>query len=106
MPTLLASSALFRPRSSHTVMPQTLTAATEMTPTLTKVMEQNTALQLSLLSTASSPAPAAAARRRRRPQAQPALEALPPRLRLITDSVVVSAGLVLLRVPAATLARF
>jgi hypothetical protein len=105
MPTLLAFSARLRPRSSHTVMPQILTAATETTPTLTKATAQSTARRLSRLSTASSPAPVAAARRRRRPQARPALEALPPRLRLTTDSAVESATLALLSVVAATLAR-
>jgi hypothetical protein len=87
-------------------MPQTLTAATEMTPTPTKVTAPSTASRLSLLSRASSPAAVALARPRRRPQAQPALEALLPRLRLTTDSAVESATLVLLSVPAATLARF
>lgn len=86
-------------------MPQTLTAATEMTPTLTRVTARSTARRLSLLSTASSPAPAAAARRRRSPQARPALEALPPQLRLNTDSAAASATLVLPCVPAASLAR-
>lgn len=86
-------------------MPQTLTAATETTPTLTKGTAQSTAHRLSHLSTASSPAPVAAAQRRRRPQVLPAPEALPPRLRLTTDSAVESATLALLSVVAATLAR-
>lgn len=86
-------------------MLQTLTAATEMTPTLTKAMAQSTARWLSPLSTASSPAPAAVARRRRNPQARPALEALPPQLRLNTDSAAVLVTLAPLCVPAASLAR-
>lgn len=105
MPTMLASSAPLRPRSSHTVMPQTLTAATATTPTLTRATAQSTARWPSLLSTASSPAVAAVARRRRRPQALPAPEALPPQLRLNTDSAAVSATLALLFVLAASLAR-
>lgn len=106
MPTMLASSAPLRPRSSHTVMPQTLTAATETTPTLIKATAQSTARRLSPLSTASFPAAAAAARRRRRSlQARPAPEVLPPQLKLSTDSAAVSATLALLFVLAASLAR-
>lgn len=105
MPTHLALFAPPRLRSSHTVMPQTHTAVMETTLLLTKVTVRSTVSRLSLLSTASSPIPVAVARHRRHPQAPPALEALPPRPRLTTDSVVVSATLVLLSVLAASLAR-
>lgn len=105
MPTQLASNAPPRPRSSHTVMPQTHTAATETTLPLTKVTARSTASRLSLLSTASSPTPEAVARHRRLPRALPAPEALPPQPRLTTDSVVVLATLALPSVLAATLAK-
>lgn len=94
-PVQLASFAPARLRFSPTVMPQTHTAATETTQTLTKVMARSMASKPSLLSTASSPR---VVRLPLRPQQQaplpPKPAALLARPRLSTDSVVVSAGLV------------
>lgn len=82
-------------------MPQTHTAAMETTLPLTKVTARSTASKLLRLSTASSLPPVPQPRR----QAPLALEALPARPRLNTDSAVVSAILAPHVVLAASLAK-
>lgn len=94
-PVPLASFAPAHLRSSPTVMPQTHTAATETTQTLTKVTARSTASKLSLLSTASSPRVALLPLRPQRQAPLPLKLAAPPaQPRLSMDNVVVSAGLV------------